>query len=134
MAIDINNANYKLFTDFAATAAKQTTRAQLGTLLTDDGEARTVRASSRWDFIGNVGRLSATKADNNAVRNLFRKTIADMYRVTSAGFGTLHNILGMILGETKEVPDQAEKGVPADYDQIIADYAKDMKARLSMEV
>jgi len=40
----------------------------------------------------------------------------------------------MILGETKEVPDQAEKGVPADYDQIIADYAKDMKARLSMEV
>ena len=24
--------------------------------------------------------------------------------------------------------------VPADYDQIIADYAKDMKARLNMEV
>ena len=79
MAIDINNANYKLFTDFAASAAKQTTRAELGTLLTDDGEARTVKASSRWDFIGNVGRLSATKADNNAVRTLFRKTIADMF-------------------------------------------------------
>ena len=34
MAIDINNANYKLFTDFAAAAAKQTTRAAIGTLLT----------------------------------------------------------------------------------------------------
>ena len=40
MAIDINNANYKLFTGFAATAAKQTTRAAIGTLLTADGEAR----------------------------------------------------------------------------------------------
>ena len=79
MAIDINNANYKLFTDFAAAAAKQTTRAAIGTLLAEDGEVRTVRASTRWDFIGNVGRLSATKADNNAVRNLFRKTIADMF-------------------------------------------------------
>ena len=79
MAIDINNANYKLFTDFAATAAKQTTRAAIGTLLTEDGEARTVRASTRWDFIGNVGRLSATRADNNAVRDLFSKTIADMF-------------------------------------------------------
>ena len=37
MAIDINNANYKLFTDFVATATKQTTRAAIGTLLTDDG-------------------------------------------------------------------------------------------------
>lgn len=79
MAIDINNANYKLFTNFAATAAKQTTRAAIGTLLTEDGEARTVRASTRWDFIGNVGRLSATRADNNAVRDLFRTTIADMF-------------------------------------------------------
>lgn len=40
MAIDINNANYKLFTDFVATATKQTTRAAIGTLLTADGEAR----------------------------------------------------------------------------------------------
>ena len=79
MAIDINNANYKLFTDFAASAAKQTTRAAIGSLLAEDGEARTVRASTRWDFIGNVGRLSGTRADNNAVRDLFRKTIADMF-------------------------------------------------------
>ena len=143
MAIDINNANYKLFTGFAATAAKQTTRAAIGTLLTEDGEARTVRASTRWDFIGNVGRLSATRADNNAVRDLFSKTARcspmegiseNMYRVSSTGFGTLHNILGMILGETKDVPDQAEKGVPADYNLIIADYAKDMKALLGMAV
>ena len=46
MAIDINNANYKLFTDFAATAAKQTPRAEIGTLYTVDGEARTRAAAS----------------------------------------------------------------------------------------
>ena len=79
MSIDINNANYKLFTDFAATAAKKTTRAEIGTLHSADGKERTIKASSNWDFIGNVGRNSAKKADNNEVRNLFRKTIADMF-------------------------------------------------------
>ena len=52
---------------FSGLVCKQTTRAAIGTLLTEDGEARTVRASTRWDFISNVGRLSATRADNNAV-------------------------------------------------------------------
>lgn len=79
MVINTINANFKLFTDFAATAAKQTTRAALCALYTVDGEARTVQASSRHDFVGNVGRLSATKTDNNAVRDLFRKTIADIF-------------------------------------------------------
>ena len=66
--------------------------------------------------------------------NLKNGISENMYRVSSTRFGTLHNILGIILGETKDVPDQAEKGVPADYDMIIADYAKDMKAQLGMEV
>ena len=64
--------------------------------------------------------------------NLKNGISENMYRVSSTGFGTLHNLLGMILDETKEVPDQAEKGVPEDYDLIIADYAKDTKAQLGM--
>ena len=59
---------------FSGLVCKQTTRAAIVTLLTEDGEARTVRASTRWNFIGNEGRLSATRADNNAVRDLFSKT------------------------------------------------------------
>ena len=79
MPINFDNANYKMFTDFAATAAKQTTRAALGTLNAPDGTARTVKASSQRDFIGNVWRLSAKRADNDAVRDLFRQTIIDMF-------------------------------------------------------
>ena len=79
MAINFDNADYRMFTDFAATAAKQTTRAALGTLNAPDGTARTVKASSQRDFIGNVWRLSAKRADNDAVRDLFRQTIVDMF-------------------------------------------------------
>ena len=79
MPINFDSANYKMFTDFAATAAKETTRAALGTLDAPDGKTRTVKASTQWDFIGNVGRLSAKRADNDAVRDLFRKTVADMF-------------------------------------------------------
>ena len=79
MPINLDSADYRMFTDFAATAAKRTTRAAIGTLEAPDGTARTVKASARRDFVGNVGRLSAKRADNDAVRDLFRKTVADMF-------------------------------------------------------
>ena len=70
---------------------------------------------------------------DEAVPQNLKDGISDnMYRMSTAGFGTLHNILGTLLGETKDVPDLDEKGVPADSILIIQDYAKDMKAELGM--
>ena len=72
-----------------------------------------------------------TTGKNNFERGA-RANSPALFLPSSTGFGTLHNLLGMILDETKEVPDQAEKGVPEDNDLIIADYAKDTKAQLGM--
>lgn len=78
MALDINNADFKIFTDFAATA-KQGTRAQLESKIELGGEVRTIKSAGGLDFVGNVGRLSKHKDANNAVRNIFRETVARMF-------------------------------------------------------
>ena len=78
MAIDINNINFKMFTNFAATA-KQSARAQFESKLVPDGEARTIKAAGGLDFVGNVGRLSKYKTTNDSVRRLFRETVAGMF-------------------------------------------------------
>ncbi len=78
MSIDINNANFKIFTDFAATA-KQSARAQLESKTELNGEMRTVKPAGGLDFIGNVGRLSKHKAAHDTVRNLFRETVTGMF-------------------------------------------------------
>ena len=77
MAIDINNATFKLFTDFATTAKSVNMRAQLETNTVElGGTVRTVKASNNYDFLGNVWRLSRYKTANDTVRNIFRETIA----------------------------------------------------------
>ena len=78
MSIDINNANFKIFTDFAATA-KQSARAQLDSKIELNGEMRTVKPAGGLDFIGNVGRLSKHKEAHDTVRNLFRETVTGMF-------------------------------------------------------
>ena len=78
MALDINNANFKIFTDFAATA-KQSTRAQLESKIELGGEVRTIKPAGGLDFVGNIGRLSKHKDANNAVRSIFRETVAGMF-------------------------------------------------------
>ena len=78
MAIDINNINFKMFTNFAATA-KQSARAQFESKLVPDGEVRTIKAAGGLDFVGNVGRLSKYKTTNDSVRQLFRETVAGMF-------------------------------------------------------
>ena len=78
MAIDINNINFKMFTNFAATA-KQSARAQFESKLVPDGEVRTIKAAGGLDFVGNVGRLSKYKTTNDSVRRLFRETVAGMF-------------------------------------------------------
>lgn len=59
--VNFDSADYRMFTDFAATAAKRTTRAALAPLEAPDGTARTVKASARRDFVGNVGRFAAKR-------------------------------------------------------------------------
>ena len=63
MAIDINNMNFKMFTDFAATA-KQSARAQFESKLVPDGEARTIKAAGgrRWNAAPTSGRAGARPA------------------------------------------------------------------------
>ena len=96
-----------------------------------------IQGNKNWfrdiEFEGMTANEAVMGNPNEEVPENLKNGISEnMYRVSSTGFGTLHNILGMILDETKEVPDQAEKGVPEDYDLIIADYAKDTKAQLGM--
>jgi len=78
-SINLENANYRLFTDFASNARSVNNRAFLSTTNTANGEVRTIRASSNWDFIGNIGRSADKARVNNDVRTLFRETIADMF-------------------------------------------------------
>ena len=80
MSIDINNANFKIFTDFAATA-KQSARAHLESKTELSGEMRTVKPAGGLDFIGNVGRLSKHKEAHDTVRNLFRETVTGMFGI-----------------------------------------------------
>ena len=74
MPIELSNATYKAFTDFAAKVSDRTIAAfgddKNSVKSTNGLDARTIVPSHNWDFIGNVGRLSGTRADNNAVRNL----------------------------------------------------------------
>ena len=78
MALNIDNADFRMFTDFAATA-KSTARASIGGPTTLGGTERTIKAANNFDFIGNVGRLSRYKTANDNVRQLFRDTIANMF-------------------------------------------------------
>jgi hypothetical protein len=79
MAINIDNADFRMFTDFAAAAKSSKSRAQLGGPTVLAGQPRTITAAKNWDFVGNIGRLSSQKATNDSVRQLFRDTIANMF-------------------------------------------------------
>ena len=74
MAINIS-AEYLRFTNFAENASSSTTRARLGdNIITNDGVGtyREIKASSNWDFVGNIKRSAAKRAVNDDVRTLFR--------------------------------------------------------------
>lgn len=81
MAVDLNNATFRLFTDFATQAKSLNARAQLQTSNTVElgGTVRTIKAANNYDFIGNVFRLSRYKTANDQVRELFRDTIVEMF-------------------------------------------------------
>ena len=78
----INNINgyndaFKAFTDFATHAKSGSTIAQVGG--TGPLAGRTIVAKTGFDFIGNVGRRQESRDVNNAVRDLFKQAIADLF-------------------------------------------------------
>lgn len=84
MPLELNNATYKAFTDFASQAkVSDRTIASIDdkNLIKNEGNLgnRTIVASKNWDFIGNVGRNAKKQEANNAVRELFRQSIIDMF-------------------------------------------------------
>ena len=79
MAINLDNATFKMFTDFAATAKSASTRAQFESRIELNGEIRTIKPAGGLDFVGNILRLAKYKSANDTVRNLFSDTIEDMF-------------------------------------------------------
>lgn len=86
MPLGINGYNdaFKAFTDFATQAKSGSTIAQIGgekntVAGTGPLAGRTIVAKTGFDFIGNVGRRQASRDVNNAVRDLFKQAIADMF-------------------------------------------------------
>ena len=86
MAFDIGkyNGDFRAFVDFASAAKKGSAIAQLGgdkNAVAGTGAlaGRSIVAKTTRDSIGNVGRLSASRDVNNAVRDHFMQTIIDMF-------------------------------------------------------
>ena len=86
MPLGINGYNdaFKAFTDFATQAKGGSTIAQIGgekntVAGTGPLAGRTIVAKTGFDFVGNVGRRQASRDVNNAVRDLFKQAIADMF-------------------------------------------------------
>ena len=83
MPIELSNATYKAFTDFAAKVSDRTIAAfgddKNSVKSTNGLDARTIVPSHNWDFIGNVGRRAPKKEANEAVRELFRQSIYDLF-------------------------------------------------------
>ncbi len=62
----------------------------------------------------------------NEIRN-------NMDRMSTVGFGLLHNITSLLLGEEpKEVPDLNDTSIPENTKMILEDYAKDTKIKFGM--
>ena len=82
MPLELNNATYKAFTDFAS-KVKDKTIASFGDEKLIKNESglgnRSIVPSQNKDFIGNIGRFADKKEANNAVRALFRQSIIDMF-------------------------------------------------------
>ena len=83
MALEINNATFNAFVDFAQTqeaAGKQKAVARLVDAPKDGPLAgRNIKAAS-GDWVGvGVGRLKSLKNANNVARDLFKAAVADIF-------------------------------------------------------
>ena len=75
-------AQFEQFARFARTSGGLTGRtvAQVGGQLGPElnGAIASITAKSRFDFVGNIGRRQQSKAENNAVRDLFKEAVVKM--------------------------------------------------------
>ena len=82
MALEINNATFNAFVDFAKTqeaAGKQKAVARVDTAGAGPLEGRTITAA-KGDWVGiGVGRLRSLKDANNIARDLFKQAVSDMF-------------------------------------------------------
>ena len=82
MALDINNATFRAFTDFATKnveAGKQKTVVRVDTAGAGSLGSLTIKAA-KGDWVGiGIGRLRSLKDANNIARDLFKTAIADMF-------------------------------------------------------
>ena len=86
MPLGINGYNdaFKAFTDFATQAKGGSSIAQIGgekntVAGTGPLAGRTIVAKTGFDFVGNVGRRQESRDVNNAVRDLFKQAVADLF-------------------------------------------------------
>ena len=82
MPIDVNgySAQFNQFVQFAEQAGKSTAKAQVGGAAEGSALAgRTIVAKTRSDSIGNVGRLADSREINDVARDLFKRTVVDMF-------------------------------------------------------
>ncbi len=81
--VNLDNANWRMFTDFAAASGVTSARANLvgeGTLRGVDGGPRRVTVATNRDFVGNVLFRTKRMEDlNDEVRGLFKQTVADLF-------------------------------------------------------
>ena len=85
MPIQFDNQQYKQFVDFAAHASDRTiVKIGKDSVPGDGGDGLSTRSivARSWDFIGNIGRRSASSSKNDAVRELFKSTILGMFGVS----------------------------------------------------
>ena len=81
MPIDVNgySAQFNQFVQFAEQAGKSTAKAQVGAAEGGALAGRTIVAKTRSDSIGNVGRLADSREINDVARDLFKRTVVDMF-------------------------------------------------------
>ncbi len=78
MAIEINNAMYRQFAKFAENESSRSI-AQISETDSPGGKRMKILPTKHWDFIGNVGRSKIKAEANDAVRELFRNAIAEIF-------------------------------------------------------
>ena len=127
--IDLNNANFKMFTSFATSAPKENTRATLSAINTPDGKVRTIKASTNWDFVGNIGRSASKEKLNNDVRTLFLNTIADMFGGIDKIPQDLKEVMKMNdFGKGKPLTARRIRAVQSAVEQAAAKFAEDVNS------
>jgi len=69
------------------------------------------------------------KAGGKPTKDFKKRVQQNMDRTATSGFAALHDILGYLLGERKQLPDDYEGELPDHFEMIIEDQAKDTRRK-----